>query len=227
MSAVEAPVAGPVSIRPFRASDDAAVRTLFWSTLVGGSAAPFDPSHEVMRAYERLCLDWYLTAGARWASVVVDDDDHPVGYALVCCDERSARRAVVAGSARFVAAAVGAAVGGRLDSTSRTFVRLRLRDAGALVRSSRHDVPSAHAHLNLTGAARNTSAVLAVRARIDEIVLGAGHDGWFGEINTRHGRRASALERSGFEVVGREPNHTLSWLAGEPVDRLTVVRRLR
>ncbi|MEQ8438370.1 MAG: hypothetical protein RIB65_12830 [Ilumatobacter fluminis] len=225
--AAAAAAAVRVSIRPFRADDDASVRALFWATLAGGSAAPFDRSHEVMRAYEHLCLDWYLTTGARWASVVVDDDDHAVGYALVCCDERSARRAVVTGSARFVAAACGAVVRGRLDPAMRTFVRLRFRDAAALARSGRHDVPSAHAHLNLTGAARNTSAVLAVRARIDEVVLDAGHGGWSGEINTRHGRRAGALGRSGFEVVGREPNHTLGWLAGEPVDRLTVVRRLR
>ena len=218
--------AAPVSIRAFRPDDDEAVRSLFWATLVGGTAAPFDPTHEVMRAYERLCLDWYLTTGARWASVVVDADDRPAGYALVCCDERSARGAVVTGSARFAATAALAGARGRLDPTMRSFVRLRVRDARTLARGGRHDVPPVHAHLNLTGAARNTSAVLAVRSRIDEVVRGAGHDAWAGEINTRRGRRAAALGRSGFEIVGREPNHTLSWLTGDPVDRLTVVRRL-
>lgn len=221
---VDAPT---VSIRPFRPGDEAAVRALFWATIAGGAGTPFDPSHAVMLAYERLCLDWYLTTGARWASVIVDADDRPAGYALVCCDERSARRAVVAGSARFVAATVGSALRGRLEASMRTFVRLRIRDAAALARTGRHEVPPVHAHLNLTGAARNSSAVLAVRSRIDGVVRDAGHDAWAGEINTRRGRRAGALGRSGFDVVGREPNHTLSWLTGEPVDRLTVVRRLR
>lgn len=214
------------TIRPFRDDDAAAVRRLFWTTLVGGAPTPFDPAHPLMRSYEALCLDWYLGAGARSASVIVDGKDEPVGYALVCCDQRSARRSAVRASVRFLAAATDSAVRGRLDARLRTFARLRMRDATTLARPRRHDVPDAHAHLNLSAEARNTRCVLAVRDVIDRTVVESGHYGWAGEINTRRGRRARALERSGFTVVGRDPNHTLSWLTGEPVERLTVVRQV-
>lgn len=216
------------AVRPFRDDDvdGEAVRALFWATMVGGAPAPFDAGHRVMRSYEELCLGWYLTHGARWASVVVGPDDLPTGYVLVCCDESSARAWSVRHSGRFVAEAARAAVGRDLDPQLRTFVRLRVRDAATLARPGRHPVPPAHAHLNLAGVAKNTGAVLAVRDAIDDTVRDAGYDAWAGEINTRRGRRAAALGRSGFDVVGRDANHTLSWLTGEAVDRLTVVRRL-
>ena len=143
------------------------------------------------------------------------------------CDEHSAGAHTRRHARTSLFAAGRAGVRGRLDRNLATFVRLRVRDAATLVRSGRHPVPPVHAHLNLTGSARNTSAVLSVREQIDDTIRRAGHDAWAGEINTRRGRRAGALARSGFDVVGREPNHTLGWLTGEPVDRLTVVRRVR
>jgi hypothetical protein len=45
-------------------------------------------------------------------------------------------------------------------------------------------------------------------------------------MNARAGRRVAGLGRWGGEVVARRPNATLSWLAGAPVERLTVVRRV-
>ena len=45
-------------------------------------------------------------------------------------------------------------------------------------------------------------------------------------MNAIAGTRASALARYGAEVVGREPNHTLTWLVGRPVERLVTLRRL-
>jgi hypothetical protein len=49
---------------------------------------------------------------------------------------------------------------------------------------------------------------------------------WWGEINARAGRRVAALGRWGSEVVARQPNRTLTWLADAPVERLTVVRHV-
>jgi len=45
-------------------------------------------------------------------------------------------------------------------------------------------------------------------------------------MNEREGTRRRALERLGAEVVHTAPNHTLTRLLGEPVQRLTLVRRL-
>lgn len=45
-------------------------------------------------------------------------------------------------------------------------------------------------------------------------------------MNARVGHRSRALERLGAIVIHRAPNHTLSWLLGQPVERLTVARRL-
>jgi hypothetical protein len=53
----------------------------------------------------------------------------------------------------------------------------------------------------------------------------AGLSGWYGEINAVEGRRAKALELLG-SIVHKAPNHTLSWLVGQPVERLTLVRSL-
>jgi hypothetical protein len=58
------------------------------------------------------------------------------------------------------------------------------------------------------------------------VVAAAGFPAWFGEMNARAGRRAAALSRWGAEIVGRQPNRTLTWLAGAPVERLTVLRRV-
>jgi hypothetical protein len=45
-------------------------------------------------------------------------------------------------------------------------------------------------------------------------------------MNALAGRRSRALERLGAMIVHRAPNHTLSWLLSQPVERLTVARWL-
>jgi hypothetical protein len=197
------------------AQDDEAVRRIFRATLALGR--PLDVVPLCMRAYERLCLGWYLEGGRPSARVLVDGTD-VIGYALVCTDERNyehwLRRRALAVGFRAVPAAV---ISG--------FWRHRLRDAVVL-----HALPKpavVHAHLNLVREARSGSGALALCQEIDEICRESGHDAWYGEVNARLGRRASALERVVGEVVFRSPNHTLTWMTGSPIERLTVVRRLQ
>jgi hypothetical protein len=59
---------------------------------------------------------------------------------------------------------------------------------------------------------------------VGTIARAAGHPVWRGEVNAVRGRRRSALERVVGPVVDEVPNRTYSWLAGRPVDRLTVER---
>ena len=83
-----------------------------------------------------------------------------------------------------------------------------------------------HAHMNIAAPYRSGSSAALLRAHIDERAHRVGAQGWFAEVNTTLGRRQQALERLVGPVVHRQRNHTLSWLAGEPVERLTVVRHL-
>jgi hypothetical protein len=83
-----------------------------------------------------------------------------------------------------------------------------------------------HVHLNLMPSVRAGRGGRLLAARADELCRRLGAFGWYGEINARAGRRASALQRLGGEIVRRSPNRTLTWVMGAPVERLTVVRRL-
>jgi hypothetical protein len=85
---------------------------------------------------------------------------------------------------------------------------------------------TAHAHLNVARPGRNGRIALLLRDHVDRRCRSAGHRAWVGEVNGVVGSRSAALERVVGPVVERRPNHTLSWLLGAPVERLTVVRRV-
>ena len=181
---------------------------------------PFPVAH--FERYERLCLDWYLTEG-RDDSAVAVCDGQVCGYALVCTKPKSHRRWVRRRAALFPFRVLIPAL--RRSSSGR-FYRMRLRDGWRMWRHSVPDPMPAHVHLNLVASerARQTGRLLVhhIDRRCDEARL----PGWFGEMNAPQGHRARALERLGAVIVHRSPNLTLSWLAGRPVERLTVVRRL-
>jgi hypothetical protein len=216
-------------VRPIeRATDDHAVRRVFRSTLALGRPIPF-PLPGLAR-YEAVCLDWYLGPG-RDDAAVVEHDGTVVGYALVCTDEAGHARATRDAAVRFAAWAAPRVVARRLPEPARTFWRLRLADGWAAWRRSRRPhqpgggvPPPAHAHLNLVRGARATHATLDLLAHIDERVRAAGLPSWRGEVNAVRGRRRSALERVVGPIVDTVPNRTYTWLAGRPVDRLTVDR---
>jgi hypothetical protein len=84
----------------------------------------------------------------------------------------------------------------------------------------------AHAHINVLPHQLARWAGLSLVDSVDERCRRAGLPGWYGEINAPVGKRARALERIVGPIVHRAPNHTLSWLTGRPVERLTVARAL-
>ncbi|MGH9244607.1 MAG: hypothetical protein ACRD29_09890 [Acidimicrobiales bacterium] len=171
--------------------------------------------------YTDVCLGWYLGPGRIWARVL-DDGDRVAGYVLVCPDEERHRRWVRPRAVSFaVVAVVAASVRHPCDPAS-MLVRLRIRDGWA--RRHAPSPMSVHAHMNLDRSVRGTRAALMLVDHVDDVCRSLGAVGWYGEVNARVGRRATALERLVGPVVDRTPNRTASWLVGKPVERLTVVR---
>ena len=212
--------------RPLRPGDEAAIRRVFRATLALGHPAPFGPdAGGALRPYERLCLGWYLDGG-REAACVLTGGNRVVGYALVCLDPAAFARWQRRAGLRLSAYVMPRLLARRYPEPIDRFYRLRLRDGWALWRHQQNgidDLP--HAHMN----ACDTMGGLPGRLladHVDAVVAAAGFPAWFGEMNARAGRRAAALSRWGAEIVARQPNRTLTWLAGGPVERLTVVRRV-
>jgi hypothetical protein len=205
-----------------RTDDVEAVTQLMETTIVlGQPVAGVD-----LGDYVRACLSPFVGRRARDAAVVVDDDGRIVAYALVCTDppsgERAARRAVVGLVMRTL---VRGAHGG-LGAATRRFYVDRLRDMKGLASSAGPRRANPHAHLNIAAGTRSGTAALLLLEHVDTRVALAGFEHWVGEVNAPSGRRARALERLGFEVVDRRPNLTLSRCAGQPVERLTLLRRI-
>lgn len=200
--------------------DDAIIRTLFTQTFCLGWPAQF----ELPRSYIELCLGWYLGPGALEAGVV-EHDGEVVGYALVCSDpdahHRWVRRAAAAFATRLAPRCLPR------DATQlRGFARARLRDLRAVRANTLKPPMPVHAHLNIVSSQRSGRAAVLLRQHIDQRAQLAGARGWFAEVNAPVGRRLQALERVVGPVTDRRPNHTLTWMTGEAVERLTVVRHL-
>jgi hypothetical protein len=212
-------------IRPLRAADEPELRRVFRSTIALGHPVSDDAALDAaLRPYERLCLGWYLGDGREHACVL-RDDDRVVGYALVCVDPPAFARWQRRAGARFTAHVVPRLLLRRYPASIRRFYRLRLRDGWDLWRHSEDAVAGLpHAHFNATTTGGLPGRTLA--DHVDAVVAAAGFDSWYGEMNARAGRRVAALGRWGAEIVARRPNGTLSWLAGSPIERLTVVRHV-
>jgi hypothetical protein len=211
----------PPTVRSLRPGDDAAVRRLFRDTLCLGRPLPFEvPEWD---AYEALCLDWYLGPGRDDAGVLVEGAD-VTGYTLVCTDAAAYNRWQRIEAAHFSARVARRLVAGQMDPVASRFLRLRLKDGWDMWRNGVVAPLPAHAHLNLACSSRARSVGWQLAEHVDRRCRLAGLPGWFGEMNAVTGHRARALERLGATVVHRAPNHTLTWLLGQPVERLTVAR---
>lgn len=223
-----APDAGPGalgasvgSVRALRPGDDATVRRLFRDTMCLGRPLPFAvPEWE---AYESLCLDWYLGPGRADAGVLVDGEKI-TGYTLMCTDAAGHERWQRTQAALFTALVGRRLLAGPMDPDASRFLRLRLRDGWTMWRQGAVAPLPAHAHINLDSRSRVSGAGRRLADHVDRRCRLAALPGWFGEMNAVVGHRARALERLGGTVVHRAPNHTLSWLLGQPVERLTVAR---
>lgn len=212
-------------IRPLRTGDEPDLRRVFRGTIaLGHPVSHASGVDAALRPYERLCLEWYLGPGREHASVL-HDDERVVGYALVCVDPEGFARWQRRAAARFTAQVAPRLVLRRYPASIRRFYRLRLRDGWELWRHSDDRVAGLpHAHFNATAPGGLPGRLLA--DHVDGVVAAAGFESWYGEMNARGGRRVAALGRWGAEIVSRRPNATLSWLTGEPVDRLTVLRHV-
>lgn len=213
-----------VTVRALRPGDDPAIEALFDHTVLLGAAMQREPV--AFDQYRRLSLGWYLGPGRDDAAVAVDAEGSVVGYTLVCVDEGAAARAAMRSTATLSRHVGVAALAGRLDRSSRTFYVRRLQDARSLLAARNSPPAPVHAHLNVRAGARTLTVLRTLVEHIDARCRRSGHDAWYGELNEREGSRRRAVERLGAEIVGIVPNRTLTALLGEPVLRLTLVRRL-
>jgi len=213
-----------IEVRALRAEDRASVGAIFAATHLLGEPLPF--VLDGADRYTRFALDWYLTEGSADGAVAVDGSGTVVGYCLVCCAPARHRRWLARRTSRLAAGVIGDIVWGRIGPHSRRYYRARLRDAVRLGVSRHGSGGAAHAHVNVLPGLRDGSVARRLRDHVDERCRRAGIDAWYGEVNARLGRRVAGLERVGGSVIDRQPNHTFSALLGEPIVRLTMLRRV-
>jgi hypothetical protein len=215
-------------VEPARPADHPEIRALFRATVELGRPLAFAAdAPRLLDAYEQLCLGWYLDPASPAAvGVLRDEPGGPVrGYAIVCATDAAFARWQRRAAARFLVAAASSLCSRRRRPASR-FVRTRVADGWALRRPPTRVRGLPHAHFNAAPDRKGLPG-RALADFVDAACAAAGHDAWYGEINARPGRREAAINRWwGGEVVHRDRNRTLSWLAGEPVDRLTVLRHV-
>ena len=200
------------------------VSRLFWDNMLIGQSLPFQLTCRTQ--FEQFCLDWYFANSAD--SAVAVKDGRVVGYALVCIDHDSFHRGERRNLARLVLSLIVALVTFRANRQSIEFYARRLRDSVSLL-ASRRQIPDdvdVHAHVNIDHAHHNGVVARTLRDHIDGRCMSLGRRGWFGEMNAVGGSRVVGLQRVVGHVVSVEPNHTFSWLLGQPVSRLTTVRTM-
>ena len=211
-------------VRPLTPRDAEQVRALFRATAAAGR--PLQLPETDLVAYASLCLDYYLVEEGAACAVLVEDDAL-TGYAMVALDHAAFERWIRPRALRWVGRGLGR-IARAPGSRSATFHRRRLLDGiSTLGRGVRPPMP-AHIHINVRAGRRGVQAGFALAEHADVVVRAAGLPGYFGEVNVPRRRpgREHALRRLGGVVVHRQPNHTMSWLAGQPVERLTIARSL-
>lgn len=209
-------------LRPLRRADEPAVRAIFRSTLALGSPLPF--RHPGLDSYERLCLDWYLGEG-RDEAVVVEAGGEPVGYLLLCLDDRRFAAWQRVEALRWTADAARLTLDPRCPSAARRFTVLRTLDGLASLGAVSAPY-EAHIHTNLLPGHRGRRTVFRLVDHADGRVEAAGLEGYAGEVNVPLERSLHALEAEGVAVLHRTLTRTFTWLHGSPVDRLLIGRSL-
>ncbi|NBR99686.1 MAG: hypothetical protein EBT42_04830 [Actinobacteria bacterium] len=199
------------------------IRELFWQTLTIGNPLSFDLT--CSKQYEALGLNWYLTNGSR-DGVVALVDEKVAGYCLVCLDGVSFRRAQRSQLFKLAGHVLIAFSTGRINSKSRRFYWHRFRDSLTILRT-RKVLPAnidMHVHLNVVSGYNDGSISLRLRAHADNVCISSGSSAYFGEMNSIGKRRTVGLRRVGGEIIDQSSNRTFSWLTGQDIHRLTMVR---
>lgn len=198
---------------------------MFWETITIGHPLKFDLN--CARQYENLGLSWYLNAGSQDCAVALVDNE-AVGYCLVCTDAESFERSQKLLLARLFICGLFVLLTGRINSESRRFYWYRLRDSVSIMRS-RKQLPTdvhMHAHLNVHYSRHDGSISRRLRDHADAVCKAHGANAYFGEMNAVGGKRIVSLRRVGGEVISDSTNHTFSWLTGQDIHRLTLIRFL-
>ena len=201
------------------------IRRLFWETVTIGHPLPFELT--CAKHYENLGLNLYLINGAADSTVALVDGE-VVGYSLVCCDSESFHQVHRKYFVILVASVLLALITGRSNKESRRFYWLRLQDSLTISRT-RKVLPKnvhMHAHLNVGHGFQDGSVSRKLRDHADRVCLSYGATAYFGEINAVGGRRILGLHRVGGQIVNDSTNKTFSWLTGQDVHRLTLIRHL-
>jgi hypothetical protein len=81
-----------------------------------------------------------------------------------------------------------------------------------------------HVHLNVVSGYNDGSVSLRLRAHADNVCISSGAAAYFGEMNSIGKRRTLGLRRVGGEIIDQSTNRTFSWLTGQDIHRLTMVR---
>lgn len=213
-----------VQIVPLKGYEHA-VRKIFWETITIGHPLKFDLN--CARQYENLGLSWYLTVGSKDCIVALVNNE-VVGYCLVCTDTKSFERSQKKLLTRLFVCGLFVLSTGRINSESRRFYWYRLRDSVTILRTRKHlptDVDM-HAHLNVHYSRHDGSISRRLRDHADAVCKAHGANAYFGEMNAVGGKRIVSLRRVGGEVVSDSTNHTFSWLTGQDIHRLTLIRFL-
>lgn len=212
----------PVQLLPLTHFKDE-VRALFWESILIGHPLPFDLT--CARQYEALCLDWYLTKGSKHG-VVATVGERVVGYCLFCADSKSFARSQALRTSILIGSVLVAMLTFRLNLESFRFYRYRFLDSLAIIRNRRklpRDVRM-HAHMNIDRAFHSGSVALRLRSHADAMCSDNHVPAYFGEINSVGGGRVVGLTRVAGDIVNNTQNRTFSWLTGEDVHRLTLIR---
>ena len=211
-----------IQIVPISGYEDQ-IRKLFWQTLTIGNPLSFDLT--CSEHYEALGLNWYLTPGSH-NGVVALVDETVAGYCLVCLDGVSFRRAQRSQLFKLAGCVLIAFATGRINSKSRHFYWHRLRDSLTIMRT-RKVLPAnidMHVHLNVVSGYNDGSVSLRLRAHADNVCISSGSAAYFGEMNSIGKRRTLGLRRVGGKIIDESINRTFSWLTGQDIHRLTMVR---
>lgn len=175
--------------------------------------------------FAHVSLGWYLEHARDLGRCIVTDEGQVVGYVLICADERKFNRWMYIQTIRLMVKSLAVAPFGLLRGGTWGLYWRRVFDGAKLTRQELPNNFDMHAHVNMRSYARFGAGGLQSLRYVDEQAAILGFAGWYADINSKSGRRSASLERLGGQIIQRSHNRTLSWLAGESIERLRVVRR--
>ena len=212
-----------MKLRPLQPGDDADIKNIFMETIVMGQ-----PLHFKIRFqddFAHVSLGWYLENARDLGRCIVTDEGQVVGYVLICADEKKFNRWMYVQTIHLMVKSLAVAPIGLLRGGTWGLYWRRVADGAKLTRQELPEHFDMHAHVNMRSHARFGAGGLQSLRYVDEQAAILGFAGWYADINSKSGRRSASLERLGGQIIQRSYNRTLSWLAGESIERLRVVRR--